>query len=71
MAATITREQITAALERCCNANPASGPGHKLHPDASRMADLFGVMLRHGRHAVELETVEPEIQEAINRWAAD
>lgn len=71
MAATITREQIAAALERCCNANPASGPGHKLHPDASRMADLFGVMLHRRQQAVELEAVELDIQAAIDRWSVD
>lgn len=69
MAKLITREDVAAALERCCNANPSSGAGHKLHPDASLMADLFGVMLHHRQAAADLESVADEIRAALARWS--
>jgi hypothetical protein len=69
MADMITRDEVAAALERCCNANPSSGVGHKLHPDASLMADLFGVMLHHRKATADPELVSVEIRAALARWS--
>ncbi|SDA85231.1 Protein of unknown function [Pseudomonas sp. NFPP33] len=71
MADMITRDEVAAALERCCNANPSSGAGHRLHPDASLMADLFGVMLHYRQTAADLDTVAVEIRAALARWCAN
>jgi hypothetical protein len=65
----ITRDEVTAALQRCCSANPSSGAGHKLHPDASLMADLFGVMLHYRQTTADLETVADDIRAALARWS--
>lgn len=69
MAEMISRDEVAAALGRCCNAHPSSGVGHKLHPDASLMADLFGVMLHHRQAAADLELVAEEIRAALARWS--
>ena len=67
----ITRNEVATALERCCNANPSSGEGHKLHPDASLMAELFGVMLHHRQTAADLDAVADDIRAALARWGID
>ncbi|WP_225776462.1 DUF3717 domain-containing protein [Pseudomonas sp. Marseille-Q5115] len=66
----ITRLQLQTALARCCDANPSTGPGRRLHPDASLMADLFGIMLHHRAQEADTAGVAPAILEAYQRWAS-
>lgn len=68
MTTTILRVDLCDALRRCCDAHPAEN--HRLHPDASRMADLLGVMICHKLAEVPQSTVEAPILEAIDRWAS-
>jgi hypothetical protein len=69
MTQVIERTQLVSALERCCNANPASGTGSRLHPDASLMADLLGIMIHHKTNSAELAEVPEEIRAALARWS--
>ena len=41
----ITFEALQAALARCMVLNPPEGMERRLHPDANRLADLFGLMI--------------------------
>ncbi len=65
----IERTQLVSALERCCNANPASGTGSRLHPDASLMADLLGIMIHHKTNSAETAKVPEEVRAALARWS--
>lgn len=69
MSRIITRDALAVALERCCTANPSTGPGHQLHPDAALMADLFGFMLHHKQTESAAAGVRPDILAAFQRWA--
>lgn len=65
---TITRVDLQNALVRCCDQHPASANGHRLHPDASLMADLFGLMLHYRQSSTATADVEPAIIAAFERW---
>jgi hypothetical protein len=60
---------LQAALSRCMEAHPPSQPGHVLHPDASKMADLWAAMLIANRQAaIPKKNVTGPILDAFNTW---
>lgn len=65
----ITRQALAEALRRCCDQHPAADNYHRLHPDASLMADLFGLMLHYGHTSTAAAEVDPAIIAAYNRWS--
>ena len=65
----IERSKLVSALERCCNENPATGTGSRLHPDASLMADLLGIMIHHKTYTAVAAEVSEEIRAALARWS--
>ncbi|QUG93460.1 MULTISPECIES: DUF3717 domain-containing protein [Pseudomonas] len=66
---TITRQALSEALRRCCDQHPAADNHHRLHPDASLMADLFGLMLHYGNTSTAAAEVDPAIIAAYERWS--
>ncbi|NBB13573.1 DUF3717 domain-containing protein [Pseudomonas sp. SLFW] len=64
----ITRADLENALVRCCDQHPASANGHRLHPDASLMADLFGLMLHYRQNSTAIAEVDAAIIAAFERW---
>lgn len=65
----ITLQALAEALRRCCDQHPAADNHHRLHPDASLMADLFGLMLHYGHTSTAAAEVDPAIIAAYNRWS--
>ena len=59
---------LQAALDRCMKEHPPTGEERRLHADANRMADLFAVMALGRIPSVALDTVEPGVLEAYQRW---
>ena len=60
---------LQTALARCMEAHPPSQPGHVLHPDASKMADLWAAMLIANRQStIPIENVKASVLDAFNTW---
>ena len=64
----ITFEALQAALARCMVLNPPEGMERRLHPDANRLADLFGLMIYERVQCVPRERVAADILEIFARW---
>ncbi len=56
------------ALDRCMQAHPPSGWERRLHPDASRMANLWSELILSRAIATPLRDVKHEIVQAWTRW---
>jgi len=48
--------------------HPPQGAGRRLHPDANRLADLFGLMVYERSSSVLRVHVAPDILETYARW---
>lgn len=66
--AVLSFDQLHAALANCMAANPPEGAELRLHPDANRLAGLWGLMSYERRDAVAIGDVSPEVLEAYRRW---
>ena len=64
----ISVDALQAALARCMAIHPPEGPERRLHPDANRMADLFGLMVYERSSSVRRADVAPDILEIYARW---
>ena len=64
----LTFEELRNALKRCMAANAATGAELRLHPDASRMADLFGTMIDQRVDSVPMVAVDAGILDAYMKW---
>jgi hypothetical protein len=60
--------QLQAALTKCLTVHPPSGVERKLHPDANRLATLFGLMIYSRAETITIGDVDPQILEAYLRW---
>lgn len=64
----ISLDALQAALARCMAIHPPEGPERRLHPDANRLADLFGLMVYERSPSVLRSQVAPDILEIYARW---
>jgi len=64
----ITLDALQAALARCMAIHPPEGAERRLHPDANRLADLFGLMVYEHAPSVPRAQVAPDILEIYARW---
>jgi hypothetical protein len=64
----ITLDALQAALARCMAIHPPTGAERRLHPDANRLADLFGLMVYERTPAVRHDAVPADIVEIYSRW---
>jgi|EndMetStandDraft_4_1072995.scaffolds.fasta_scaffold108855_3 hypothetical protein len=68
-AAFITLDELQAALARCMSCHPPEGAERRLHKDANRLADLFGLMVYERAGSVQREHVAPDILDIYSKWA--
>ena len=61
-------ETAVAALARCMAIHPPEGPERRLHWDANRLADLFGLMVYERAPSVQRAHVAPDILKIYARW---
>lgn len=64
----LTLDALQAALARCMAVHPPEGAELRLHKDANRMADLFGLMVYQRVTSVALADIEAGILDAYRRW---
>lgn len=57
-----------AALARCMAIHPPTGAERRLHPDANRLADLFGLTMYQRTPAVSCSAGPADILESYVRW---
>lgn len=68
MSSTITIQAVANSLARVCAAHPSTGAGCTLHPDASLIAELYGLMIYGKEAEARTADVDPPILEALARW---
>lgn len=68
MGGTITIQGVANSLARVCTAHPSTGTGCALHPDASLIAELYGLMIYGKETVAQLADVDPAILGALDRW---
>jgi hypothetical protein len=64
----ITFSQVQTALMRCMTKHPPEGDERRLHPEASRLADLFGEMWYAKTPDVMVDSVPPDIRDLFEKW---
>ncbi len=65
----ITLDELQAALARCMAFHPPEGAERRLHKDANRLADLFGLMVYERARSVPRANVAADILEIFTKWA--
>lgn len=65
----LTFVELDAALARCMAAHPPSGVELALHPDASRMADLWAQMFLSREDVCEWVSVDTRVAKAFESWS--
>jgi hypothetical protein len=65
----ITLDELQAALARCMAFHPPEGTERRLHKDANRLADLFGLMVYERAKSVPRANVAADILEIFTKWA--
>lgn len=65
----ITLDELQAALARCMAFHPPEGAEKRLHKDANRLADLFGLMVYEHASSVQRGNVAPDILDTFIKWA--
>lgn len=69
MADVLTFVDLNAALTRCMAEHPPTGVELALHPDASRMANLWAEMLLTGQTSREWVSVDARVSSVFLNWA--
>ena len=64
----LTFDELHAALSRCMDAHPPEGIELRLHPDANKIAGLWGLMIYQRTISIPVELVSPDVLEAYRRW---
>lgn len=66
----LTVEQLQTALERCMKVNPPTGGQEcRLHVDASRIADVWALLIVLKAPSIPRSEVKASALEAYTRWA--
>ena len=68
---TLLTADLQGALERCMQMHPPVGLERRLHPDASRMANLWSDLILRRVTAIPLIDIEPDVMRAWARWHHD
>lgn len=61
-------QEIQAAIQRCMDQQPPEQPAYRLSKDASRLAEVYGVMIGSRQEAVALASLTDVQREALARW---
>ena len=64
----ITLLQVAESLGRVCQVHPTTAPDYRLHPDASLLAELYGLMIYKRSAEVRLIEISEPIRAALQRW---
>lgn len=62
----VTIRDVQAALTACLAAHPPVD--QRLHREASRLADLYGVMVFEHQASAMLASLEPDLHDLLNKW---
>ena len=61
----IALQDLPAALARCLAIHPPAGPERRQQPDASRLADLYGLMVYERLQELRSVRVDAEVLEVF------